>query len=720
MRFDAERLMSLLPAVYRIRDADRGELRALLEVLAQQIGVLEEDLDQLYDDQFVETAASWAVPYIGDLLDVTPLFDGDSAAGEALRALFPDLNGPRFVPPLAQRSRAGVARAIYYRKRKATPGMLAELAADVTGWPARVVEFFQLLRWTQCVRNHLRMFNKGCPDLRDSDALHRLNGPFDTIPHAVDVRSPSQLEGWYETRNVGFFLWRLRSYSLHAAPARQDVDFRYRANRLGIDVPLFMRSGRGETGGLGELHAPAAIRPSLFIDDIRRHRTDAEPASDIYGIPVDPAPDLQRSLSIRIDGIDIPPQKICPGDLSAWRQPNGAFVGVDVRTGRIALGKGFTNPADVRVSYHYGFSSDLGGGTYSRASWLIKRLPSIDSITVAKGTAFPTLRSAIDEWATRGRLNTIITVTADETYDEPDELLLDPPVGGWLAIEAEDGAFPHVNARKPIKVKCGDNASVTFSGLLIEGSILISALAGRLRLLHTTIVSSGGVAIRTTVVGPPDTLSLEGAFSIIVGSIRLQPNGRGISLYDSVVDAGSDASGSAIRGTNVNESAPALHVERSTILGDVVVRELPMASETIFAGSLDVLRRQQGCARFCFIRRGSRTPHRYRCQPDLAIRELVDAEEKRLGRVLLDAEWKPFVDAVVPWLVPSFTSIRYGDPGYAQLHLDAPRQLARGAEDGSEIGVFCHLKQPQRENNLRTRLGEYLPFGLQPGIIFVT
>ncbi len=74
----------------------------------------------------------------------------------------------------------------------------------------------------------------------------------------------------------------------------------------------------------------------------------------------------------------------------------------------------------------------------------------------------------------------------------------------------------------------------------------------------------------------------------------------------------------------------------------------------------------------------------------------------------------------MPWLVPSFTSTQYGDPGYAQLHLGAPRQIARGAEDGSEMGVFCHLKQPQRENNLRTRLGEYLPFGLQPGIIFVT
>ena len=43
-----------------------------------------------------------------------------------------------------------------------------------------------------------------------------------------------------------------------------------------------------------------------------------------------------------------------------------------------------------------------------------------------------------------------------------------------------------------------------------------------------------------------------------------------------------------------------------------------------------------------------------------------------------------------------------------------------GAEDGSEMGVFCHVKQPQRESNLRIRLDEYLPVGLDAGIVYVT
>ena len=59
-------------------------------------------------------------------------------------------------------------------------------------------------------------------------------------------------------------------------------------------------------------------------------------------------------------------------------------------------------------------------------------------------------------------------------------------------------------------------------------------------------------------------------------------------------------------------------------------------------------------------------------------------------------------------------------PAYLQLSLNGPTEIAQGAADGSEMGVYCHLKQPQREANLRLRLKEYLPFGLDYGVIYVT
>jgi hypothetical protein len=71
-------------------------------------------------------------------------------------------------------------------------------------------------------------------------------------------------------------------------------------------------------------------------------------------------------------------------------------------------------------------------------------------------------------------------------------------------------------------------------------------------------------------------------------------------------------------------------------------------------------------------------------------------------------------------LTPLFTSRDYGDPAYGQLSQQCAEEIRTGAEDGSEMGVFSHLKQPQREANLRVALEEYLRFGLEAGIFFVT
>jgi hypothetical protein len=64
--------------------------------------------------------------------------------------------------------------------------------------------------------------------------------------------------------------------------------------------------------------------------------------------------------------------------------------------------------------------------------------------------------------------------------------------------------------------------------------------------------------------------------------------------------------------------------------------------------------------------------------------------------------------------------MQYGHPAYAQLSLNCAEEIRTGAEDSSEMGVFSHLKQPQREANLRASLNEYLRFGLEAGIFYVS
>jgi hypothetical protein len=189
-----------------------------------------------------------------------------------------------------------------------------------------------------------------------------------------------------------------------------------------------------------------------------------------------------------------------------------------------------------------------------------------------------------------------------------------------------------------------------------------------------------------------------------------------LALLDSIVDG---LGGAAIAATGTDDQpGPPGTLERVTIFGRSFFRKLPLASEVIFTAPVIADRRQDGCVRFSFVPDGSLTPRRHRCQPDLAIATRIERAEK--DGPLTPAQKAAIIAEVRARVVPSFTSIHYGDPGYAQLHLVCPPEIRTGAEDGSEMGVFCHLKQPQRETNLRIRLEEYLPFGLDPGIIYVT
>jgi hypothetical protein len=67
---------------------------------------------------------------------------------------------------------------------------------------------------------------------------------------------------------------------------------------------------------------------------------------------------------------------------------------------------------------------------------------------------------------------------------------------------------------------------------------------------------------------------------------------------------------------------------------------------------------------------------------------------------------------------PRFNSVRYGTPTYAQLAHYCPDEITRGADDESEMGAFHDLFQPQRAANLEARLDEFVPAGMDVGIIY--
>lgn len=277
MSFDLDTLYKLLPAIYRIRDLQQlsgdtsllGQapdtnqnkfampLQALMEVLGEQIAVLEENLAQLYDDQFIETCADWAIPYIGELVGYTLPLDTSS-----------------------QSLRSEVANTIRYRKRKGTITLLEQLVRDVTGWDVHVVEYFQLLATSQHLQR-LRPENSlidvrqiaSPKDIYPPSPIEKPvysedvypPSPFEKLVHTVDVRNIATGDGRYNIANIGIFIWRLQDYRLSnvpltQAPIKDRNRYLYFFNPLGSDLQLFTHPQHEENvtqpGGPPSVAAP--------------------------------------------------------------------------------------------------------------------------------------------------------------------------------------------------------------------------------------------------------------------------------------------------------------------------------------------------------------------------------------------------------------------------------------------------------------------------------
>lgn len=751
---DGHKLYQLLPAVYRERDAQEGyPLRALLALVERQADLLYDDIQGLWDNYFIETCDDWVVPYIGDLVSNNALHDADRFSdAETAEQRFRDLTGPKLAPELALRSRADVAKTIYYRRRKGTLPMLEELARDVTGWAAHSVEFFRLLGWNQNL-NHLRLNAGGTIGLRSVECAERLAGPFDPWAHTVDVRAPAQQEGWHNIPHIGFFLWRLHSQKLRNIPARQVAQpWQYHVSPLGNPAPLFnaWRREGDEAGLAGEYHVPGPLRPAYFYRDLTQHRQQHRrgeftrlyapfDTGSLYiernGLPVTPAADYEATVNL------YQPQIVCRR-LDPWpaSQPVGRLIAVDVSNGRLALGDGWGDATErLDVWFHHGFPADLGGGPYERGPWLVdETLPELELFVQQENTPpgyFSSIGAAVAAWAAHvpARPNAVITILDNRSYSEP--LNIELADDSWLVIQAANGARPHVRPVGGAITVSGDHAesSLTLSGLLLEGGVEVTGEMGRLRLLHTTLVPGRGLdesglpigILPSVVVAATDggganinsDFILEAAFSI-TGPLRLPEHAQGMWLLDSIVDGLGDSAVSAT-GSSV-QPGPIAVIERCTLFGASYFHRLELATEVVFGDSVFCEQRHQGCVRFSYVSTDSQTPRRYRCQPDLETGIALTAAQEAKGSPLDALEEAEIIQRIAARIVPSFSAIHYGHPAYGQLRRSTPSQIRAGAEDGSEMGAYCHLKQPQRETNLRIRLDEYLPFGLVPGIIYVT
>ena len=669
--YTPQRLYELLPAVYRQRDTEGNEsLRDLITILGEQARVLEEEIERLYRNWFIETCDDWIVPYIGDLIGVRPT---------SARQLS---------------TRAEVANTLGYRRRKGTLAVVEQLARDVTGLPARAVEYFTLLSTTQNL-NHLRMDNHGTPNLRDGAVLSHLGAPFERTPHLLEVRGIERGDGRYNIPNIGVHLWRLSALELRKVMAHAVGDgsgLHFTFSPLGNDMQLFRRPE--------PIASPfASATESNVPDPISRHDLH-EHLEDFFG----------ENASVAVWDGDALIAQVAVCNLTGWDHPvpDGRTISIDPELGRIAFA---SEPASgvVRVLYHYGFSASLGGGSYARGEASDNSAVNVFHV----GTEHETIESALTAWSGLSELErqehpSVIQIDDSSTYRETLPPI-DIPQGSSLIIRAAASQRPALLLEGDVSVSGGQGSEFGLDGLLVANqAMLATGELERLRITHCTFVPGRRLSETGQPLEPGEASLTIGAATTaveieqsIVGALRTIVDCR-ITIRDSIMDANS-LSNFALQGLQDGAMGGQLECERVTIIGALRATEIRLATDTLFLGLIEVARRQQGCIRFSHVPLGSIVPRRFRCQP-AAPEGASEDELRRRARAVR----------------PCFTSLRYGDPGYCQLTPNAPVAIRRGAEDESEMGVFSSLKQSYREESLRIRLQEYLRLGMEAGLLYST
>ena len=703
--YTAEELYRLLPSVYRVRDAEQGgALRELIDVIAEQVNVLAESMEQLYDDQFVETCTPWVAAYIGDLVGY-----------RTLHGVLPDIASPR----------AEVANTIRYRRRKGTVPVLEQLALDVTGWPARAVEFFELLAATQFM-NHIRLHAKATADLRDEGLLELAGsfqaGAFDAFAHTAEMRRIPTRAGRYNIQNVGLFLWRVQALRLVRSPLEDADDpaqgLRYRFDALGTDRPLF-NPRRTETE-ITHIAEPIDLPIPLS------RRFAQAPLRDLYGsgrafvLEAEDAGGAEPIAEVRI--CDLSDDPATPGAWIHQPQAGDTHVAVDPVLGRVAFAA--APPANTQrlATFHYGSALAIGGGGYDRASSL-ERMESV--VTVSGGGAVATVLSTPLGQVVGGGA---VQILDSRRYAAPATITANtPPATGdrIVALRSSNRARPLLTRNDdPLKLALQPDATVVLDGLVLAGGPLVIEESAdteqrKLVLRHCTLVP--GYTRK-----PDGDPRLPGRASLIVlhpfAEVKLEHcvvgpivavEGVEVEASDSVIDASGETEvaycGRGGNGTVQNagdretgdglEPGGHLTLDSCTVVGKVHAQRLDVSDSILMARPGDpdpwpapvwVERRQVGCMRFTFVPPGSRTPRRFHCA------------------------------GADPAHRPSHTSLRYGDPGYMQLRRSTHPAVRTGASDEGSMGVTHELHEPQRETNLRIRLDEFLRYGLEAGIFYAT
>ena len=722
-----EKIWDRIPELYR--DADgrpatlvdpggRGQLRALVEVLAAQAAVLRRSEDRLWDDQFIDLCDDWAVPYLGDLV------------------------GTRMVSALDRRGRRiDVANTVHYRRRAGTLRLLEQLVGDIAGWEGVVVEQFRRLgrAWHGLDPDPALRRGPvtgtpmgGVADLRRPLGALRTDGPFDELAHTPDVRRHRGADGRLAIPKLAFHLYRLAALPVVQVRPTPAIDNRsFTVDPLGRDWPLFARADRplawDDWRRLEPWQVPAPISCALLnhaelaltpaavaavaggglglsaaavadLETLRgsRHPSPADlrvalaslgAAAELLADPVRNAIEAaalvaecgrwgllatdagrEPSLRVEVGGVTVPPEEVVAGDLSTWRDPPaGRTVVVDPQRGRLRFA---TAPgASLRVDFHAGWVAPVGATTHPR--------PDLPAPTAHRsgGGALPAPADG-----------TLLQLDDSRSYTPATPVAVTTTLG----IQAADRALPflRLTADWVLDTGAARDATLVLDGLWLHGGhdVVLRGDFAEVRLERCTLdpgTEAAGDGVGLRVEGNVGVLRVHRS---VLGPVTVAPGAVVglVELADSVVEPDDPADDASLALDALRVTVDAARV---TVAGAVRCQRL-WSTDSLFLHEVRVTDNQSGCFRFSAAPAGSRLPH-------------------------------PYESATTP-ATNLFTTGLFPRPGYRQLLRSVDPAIGRGAENGSEMGAYSAELGPISFDSLQAKVAEYLPIGRLPIYLFVT
>jgi hypothetical protein len=760
-------LYSRLPEIYRQRDGEQqtpGLLQAYLALVENAFGAIHDNIGGLYRDLFIETCSPWVIPYIGDLLGVSPL------AGETWTL------------------RADVADTIELRRMKGTIHAIELLAFDLTGWPAHCVELREILTWFQHL-NHQRpdiqstnaslagAARGGTVAIKDPALLSLLGTPFDPFAHYPDLKKIELGALRPNLPSLAVFLWRLIAFRAPISmpvprgqatlapftPSGAAFAARCDMEPAGKPIALFNTSRVSPNAVPPVLSTLDQVPGPIPIPRITQGSPLGVPAEYVSVNVYDAAATDLNAVQVTEVGLQFHlPAAEFAGDiwsirganLCAWEKslvPELANreIAVDPAIGRVVFGVNTAAEAaavenSLLVTATYGAAGSVGAQPVDL---------TLPSEWTGPGVVRRNVQLRQDALALQHALDNLDSVAAPVLIAIEDSLTHELDLGAVagattengivtlnlkhpVAIAAVNGNRPVVRLTRPLAFRPVD---VTASGGMSQTEVdaLVANLNVRLQGVYftqetpavTPLIARAAVAsleINGCTLDPGSYMQLNGKPAPPIVGTRLDEKFgfAAATDYQNFKVTPQISVNRSIVGPLLMEAPYALAIQ-SSIVDAGAPPDLDSSSAFAIGSAVDAVNGYGPPLSFqqatffgrCRVRSASGSGgvfchalEVWNNQAGCIRQSSFSNETNRL----------PQNFACVIGAVVNFTDGCWNQPGYAQLALGCDPRVLQNGPDDDQMGAFGYLLEAHKWRNLQVRLREYMPAGTRPELIPVT